>query len=134
MIHLKTSTRNWERREISRIVNLTMNWCKKNFGINKRKTYEVNWRCVKNWETDKECGQYVADENEIEIYWNNMLSIKEIIDTCIHEWTHYKQPILTKYHKWKGPYNKNPYEIAARKAEKIYTPICWNEIKNKVNR
>lgn len=134
MIHLHTSTRNWTRREISRIVNLTMSWCRKNLGINKRKAYELNIRIVKNTDTDKECGQYEAEWNEIEIYWNNMASVKEIVDTCIHEWTHYKQPILTKYHKWKGPYSKNPYEIEARKAEKLYTPICWSEIKNKVNR
>jgi hypothetical protein len=111
-----------------------MNWCRKEFGINKRKTYEVTWKCVKNWETDDECGQYLPEENEIEIYWNNMLTVREIIETCIHEWTHYHQPILTKYHKWQGSYSKNPFEVEARKNEKIYTPICWKEIKKKVNR
>lgn len=134
MIHLKTSTRKWERREISRIVNLTMNWCRRELGINKRKTYEVVWKCVKNTECDKECGQYLAEENEIEIYWNNLLNVKEIIETCIHEWAHSKQPIRSHYFKWQGSYSKNPFEIEARKYEKKYTPMCWEAIKHKVNR
>jgi hypothetical protein len=89
---------------------------------------------VKNWDTEDECGQYDSEENEIEVYWNNMTSIKEIVQTCIHEWVHYKQPIRTHYHRWKGPYSKNPFEIEATRKEKKYAPICWKEIKNKVNR
>ena len=134
MIHLHTSTRNWKRREISRIVNLTMSWCRNNLGINNRKSYELNIRILKNTESEDECGQYEAEWNEIEIYWNNMLSIKEIISTCIHEWAHSKQPIRSQYFKWKGSYHRNPFEVEARKYEKIYTPICWKEIKSKVNR
>jgi hypothetical protein len=111
-----------------------MSWCRNNLGINKRKLYELNIRVVKNTESKDECGQYEAEWNEIEIYWNNMLNVKEIIETCIHEWSHYRQPIRSQYFKWKGPYSKNPYEVEARKNEKIYTPICWNEIKSKVNR
>lgn len=111
-----------------------MNWCRRELGINKRKTYEVIWKCVKNTESDDECGQYEPEWNEIEIYWNNMLNVKEIIETCIHEWAHSKQPIRSQYFKWKGPYSKNPFEIEAKKYEKKYTPMCWEAIKHKVNR
>lgn len=134
MIRLNTSTRRMSRREISRIITLTMNWCKRNLGVNKRKQYELQIRVLKNTECETECGQYLPETNEIELYWNNLLTIKEVVDTCIHEWTHYRQPILTKYHKWTGSYSKNPYEVEARKAEKKYTPICWDEIKHKVNK
>jgi hypothetical protein len=122
------------RREIVKIINLTMKWCLHNFGPNKRKRYELTIACIKNTETDKECGQYCPEENLIEIYWNNLEDVREVIATCIHEWTHYKQPILTKYHKFTGPYCRNPFELEARKYEKKYTPLCWKDIKSKLNK
>lgn len=132
MIRLNTSTKGMSREEVSRLIHITLRWCKRRFGINKRKTWEVTWRVLKA-DDPHECGQYLPEDNEIEIYWNNMTSMKEIIATCIHEWTHYKQPILTKYHRWEGPYHWNPYEVQARRAEKEFTSECWNEIKHKVN-
>lgn len=121
------------RDEVTRLINITLRWCKRHFGINRRKTWELTWRVIKS-DDPRDCGQYLPEENQIEIYWNNMTSMKEIVATCIHEWTHYKQPILTKYHKWNGSYSKNPFEIEARKKEREFTPLCWNEIKDKVNR
>lgn len=134
MIRLNTTTKGMTRQEVVRIINLTMRWCKSTFGLNNRKAYELKIKCIKNYETDKECGQYLPEENEIEIYWNNLDDVQEVIATCIHEWTHYKQPILTKYHKFDGPYCRNPFELEARKYEKKYTPLCWQDIKYKVNK
>jgi hypothetical protein len=133
MIRLNTSTKGMSRDEVVRLVNMSLRWCRKQFGPNRRKMWELTWRVIKD-DDPKACGQYLPEENQIEIYWNNMSSVKEIIATCIHEWTHYKQPILTKYHKWNGPYCRNPFEIEARKKEREFTPLCWNEIKNKVNK
>lgn len=133
MMTLKTPVRKIGPKEARRITEMVLRWCRKEFGDNRRKAYLLKWYIQRN-ENPKECGEYVADENEIYIYWNNLDNIEEIIRTCIHEWTHYKQPILTRYFKFKGPYSKNPFEIKATRAEEKYTPICWNALKKKINK
>ena len=132
-ITLKTPIKHFERAEIIRMSRIALNWCKREFGMNNRKKYELTYSFAKG---DKnECGHYDAEENEIGIYWNQISNIKELIGTCIHEWTHYKQPILAHYYKHKSiEYKNNPYEIAARKAERKFYKVCWESIQHKINR
>lgn len=133
MITLNTRTRKFSRADRVRIIDMTMRWCKKNLGINRRKWTDVTWKSLRYDDDPLDCGQYLPEENQIEIYWSNLVTVRELVSTCIHEWVHYKQPILTKYHKWKGSYKTNPYEIEATKLEKKYTPVCWQDIQHKVN-
>ena len=72
--------------------------------------------------------------NEILIYYGSIDNIKELLQTCIHEWTHQLQPIRTKYYKYPGSYSRNPYERQARRNEDKYTPIVWKELKHKINK
>lgn len=118
------------RREIIRLIKYTLNWCKSTFGVNKRKQYDLEISIMKN-EHPKECGEYEPIDNKIYIYWNNLDTPDEIIRTCIHEWIHYKQPILTKYFKYKGTYASHPFEKEARRQEQANTGMCWNDIKDK---
>jgi len=106
---------------------MALRWCKRHLGVNKRKKFEPIWSVVKGYDTD--CGAYDADDNEIWIYWDQCEDVRELIATCIHEWTHQLQPIRTKYYKYPGSYSRNPYEREARRNEDKYTKECWTHIK-----
>lgn len=134
MIELETEIKSLDRVKIVSMGNMIMRWCRNKFGVNKRKRWQPIWYIRKSLDDDEICGEYDATDNEVYIYYNNILDVKELIETCIHEWTHQNQPILTKYNKYPGTYSRNPYERQARYAEKKWTPVCWNELKNRINK
>jgi hypothetical protein len=132
MIYLSTPISRLGREPTVRIANMAMRWCRTNLGVNRRKKYEPLWYIHKGYE-DKVCGEYDDTDNEVHIYWDQCEDVRELIETCIHEWTHQLQPITSKYYKYPGSYSRNPYERQARYNEKKYTPILWDNIKYKVN-
>lgn len=127
MIYLNTKVQGLGRAPAVSIAQMAMRWCKRELGINKRKKFEPIWSIVKGDDTD--CGAYDADDNEVWIYWDQCEDVRELIATCIHEWTHQLQPIRTKYYKYPGSYSRNPYEREARRNEEKYTKQCWTHIK-----
>lgn len=131
-MRLNTSIKKLNRQQILQIVNMTMSWCKKYLGMSEYKRNYCTWKLIKNLECNEETGYYDPRNNVIYIYWNNMDNIKDIISTCIHEWTHYQQPILKEYYKWNGTYSKNPYQRKAYYKEHTKLFTCWNEIKIKL--
>ena len=133
MIYLNTKVQGLGRAPAVSIAHMAMRWCRRELGINKRKKFEPIWSIVKGY-GDNDCGAYDADDNEVWIYWDQCESVRELIQTCIHEWTHQLQPIRTKYFKYPGTYSRNPYERAARYAEKKHTPACWAHIKKHINK
>jgi hypothetical protein len=132
MIYLSTPIKKVGRVEAVRIANFVLRWCRRELGVNKRKKYYPLWYIVKGEEGL--CGEYDHDENEVYVYWDQCDDVRELISTCIHEWTHQLQPIRTKYFKYPGTYSRNPYERAARRNEEKYTPIVWKLIKPKINK
>jgi hypothetical protein len=134
MIELNTHIKSLGRVDSVRIANMALRWCKKNLGVNGRKRWQPIWYVRKALDGDDVCGEYDATDNEVYIFWNNCEDVEELISTCIHEWTHQNQPILTKYHKYPGSYSRNPYERQARYAEKKWLPICWKELQSKINK
>jgi hypothetical protein len=132
MIYLSTPIKKVGRVEAVRIANFVLRWCRRELGVNKRKKYYPVWYVVKGEEGL--CGEYDHDENEVYVYWDQCDDVRELISTCIHEWTHQLQPIRTKYFKYPGTYSRNPYERAARRNEEKYTPIVWRLIKPKINK
>ena len=134
MIYLKSKTNELGRKEAVRIAKATLKGCERVMGVNRRKKWLVKTYIRKAMEGDDTCGEYDCWDNEIYIYWNNCETIRELVATCIHEWTHQNQPILTKYYKYPGTYSRNPYERQAKYNETKWTPICWNEIKKSINK
>ena len=130
MIYLNTKIESLGRKEVVSIANICLRWCRRHMGVNNRKKYQPIWYVVKGWDDD--CGQYDATDNEVYIYYNNNLDIRELIGTCIHEWTHQLQPILTKYDRYPGTYSRNPYEREARRNEDKYTKACWSHIRKRL--
>jgi hypothetical protein len=133
-IYLNSPIEKLGRKEAVRIGNMVFTWCKKNMGVNNRKQYELT-HYFTDWHDDKNvCGEYDDSSNEVFIYYKNLKDVREMIATIIHEWKHTLQPLRTQYQKYKGPYKGNPFEIEARRAEKLFLKPCWESIKNKVNK
>ena len=133
MIGLDTKINEIGRDPTVRIAHMALRWCKRKFGINKRKKYQPVWY-VRRSDVPDICGEYDDEHNEVLVYWDQCEDVKEVIQTCIHEWTHQLQPITTKYYKYPGSYSRNPFERQARYKEKKYTPIFWDEYKDKINK
>lgn len=111
----------------------TLKWCKKFLGPNLRKKKPIKLSILKRTRRDDDktdCGSYHSAENRIIIYYLNCPSIKEVVGTVIHEYTHYLQS-NKKYFEFMEHYHyyAHPYEIQARKNEEKYTNKCIRYIK-----
>jgi hypothetical protein len=134
-VYATTTTSKLGRKESVRIANMALRWCRNTLGVNRRKKYAPVWYIARTPDWDKAVnGYYDPSDNIIVIYWDNCHNVQDIIATCIHEWTHQNQPILTQYSKYSGPYDSNPYEIEATMNETVYGAQCWNVIKAKINK
>lgn len=129
MIYLNTPVSTLGRSNAIALTRRTLKWCERTLGTNGRKRYRLRAYVRRGPDDDDICGEYDCWDNEIYIYWDKCDTVRELISTCIHEWTHSLQPILTKYYKYPGTYSRNPYERQARYNEKKWTPICWKEIR-----
>ena len=125
-------------REQKRIVRMTIQWCRELLGENHRRKNEFTYyvgpqpkRLLKQY--GKYYGCYDCLENKLNIYPENNKNVKELIQTTIHEYTHYTQPIRSKYYKLDEQYGyvRNPFEVVARKNEGLYK-LCWKQIKNNI--
>lgn len=133
MVYLKTKLKTLDRGPTIRIANHALRWCRDNLGINKRKKYQPYWSITKGVDANL-VGEYDSDENAVFIYYRGIEDVKELVQTCIHEWTHQNQPIATKYFKYPGTYSRNPYERAALYAEKKHYRALWDDIKQNINK
>lgn len=133
-IYLNTPTASLGRAPTVRIARMAMAWCRKHIGENPRKHTRPLACITKSYSDDTICGEYDCYTNEIYVYWNKCDNVREVISTCIHEWTHQMQPIRSKYFNYPGTYSRNPFERQARYAEMKWTPVLWKEIKDKVNK
>lgn len=131
MIRLNTKLKNLERGPTIRIATLALRWCRDTLGVNNRKKYKPAWTINKGYDADI-VGEYDDEQNEVFIYYGGIDDVKELIQTCIHEWTHQLQPITTKYYKYPGSYSRNPYERQARYNELKHYKPCWDHIKTKI--
>lgn len=122
------------RKEAVRIGKQAERWCRANMGLNSRKKFDPIITYYKSLPEDGCMGEYRYWDNEIIVYYNNTPTIKDLIQTIIHEWQHQLQP-MTKYEGMdsKHGYEDNPMEIEAMEAEKDYYKILWMAIKQKLN-
>lgn len=123
------------RNEVLKIGRAAERWCRDNMGINRRKKYDPTITYYKSLPTDKCMGEYRHWDNEIIVYYNNTPTIKEFIQTIIHEWQHQLQP-MSKYDAMLDMvgYEEHPLEIAAEAAEKKHYKSLWKAIKPKLNK
>ena len=108
-----------------------LNWCWDNLGSSKFQSYKKP-DIIYDWVTSDLLGEWVSSDNEITIYVNEIDSLKEFIQTIIHEYVHYLQsPIWYSRHWNRKPNQKyfdHPYEAEAEEVAVTYWKVCKKEI------
>lgn len=115
--------------------NLTLKWCKKNLGVNRRKKFpKVVVKIRANNSDGIPYGEYYFIENRIVIYDSKCKSIKDVVSTVIHEYTHYLQS-MKKYFEYFNThyYSTHPFEREAIKNSNFYTSKCMYKIKKLIS-
>jgi hypothetical protein len=128
--YLKTDTSTLTRSQLRVIADATINYCITTLGTKSAK--RVPTLSIVKRGRSRKYGQYDVNNNHIEIHYNICGTVQMVIQTIIHEYTHYMQNLRhyqVLYSKF--GYDNHPQEIEARKNEKLYSP-CWKEIKNKI--
>jgi hypothetical protein len=126
-------------RELKKITKLVIVWCLDHLGENRRvknKPLEIELDFNPD---EKYCGEYDREEDRriIKIFINDInknKKIKDLIATGLHEFRHDLQPFYLYdylYHKY--GYKNHPHEREARRTEKNFSHVCWEDIKHKVN-
>lgn len=128
--YLKTDTSTLTRTALRLIAKETINYCIATLG--KKRCLPLPTVSIVKRGRSRRYGQYDPRKNKIEIHYNVCGTVQMIIQTIIHEYTHYTQN-LTKYDILYSQYgyDNHPQEVEARKNEKLYSP-CWKQIKNKI--
>lgn len=130
---LLTKTESLSFSDVTTIATATIDWCEKNIG--------VNWRYprprlsllggVIDDMPNTMYGEYDVEDNIIIINLQCNVYVRCLIKTIIHEYTHYLQPIKTKYQKLakKHGYYDNPLEVEARFNENTKYKDCFKDLK-----
>lgn len=113
--------------------NLILNWCRKNLGINRYRKTKPKVSVRINFPKDETerfiKGAYYAEENRIIVYHINVDSIEMLVQTIIHEYTHYLQSDKKYWDYFKTHYySSHPYERQAERNELKYTDQCLCDI------
>ena len=88
-------------------------------------------------ESDSTKAQWVDKDNTIYIYYPNMMNEEDVIRSVLHEFEHTHQDAKKNEKYREQGYDNNPYEIAARNAEKNwkqYTTIDEVDYHSKLSR
>jgi len=121
-IFLKTNTQDLPLKKVKEISSLTLMYCIAKFGVHKYK--KVPTISVINNPDRKYYGMFVCGTNKIVINRAHAFSVKLLVQTILHEYTHYLQNMNEyKLVLKKVGYNKHPYEVEARNNEKHYTEV-----------
>jgi hypothetical protein len=121
----------------SKFVNEVLNWCMNNMDYPTGHKYYPQVKILYYKTKRNRFGDYTSNTRLIRIFINNHISVEELINTVIHEYTHYldmpfkqNQKEYNRYLKQKGYYD-NPFEINARETAEKYTSICLKDMKLK---
>jgi len=115
---------------IRTIVCETIRWCETNLGA---KSYGVDYsvRTLPVGYTPA-YGMYDYNKRTIMVFRNYAPTVKAVIRSVLHEYTHYLQNLRWYNHTLsKVGYNKHPQEREARVMEELYSQ-CWGDIKVKL--
>lgn len=117
-----TKISNLSTKKINCIVDKCLSFCKENLGVNKRKRKPLTIIVDYNPYDEVYFGEYYPSLNEIRIYKDEIKTVEDFCKVFIHEYTHYLQPVLTKYSKMLDDYGyeSHPFEIEANLNEDIY--------------
>lgn len=129
-LRVNTPTSKLDNKTLRKIVLMSTVWCQENMGVNNRRKNPFKLSIIKQVSGAPCYGMFDEVENKIYIFHNNCPNIKMLIQTVLHEYTHYLQPIRGSYMKLMDEYGyqDHPMEIEAREMEGYYLNV-WNKIK-----
>jgi len=121
-ILLKTNTQELTLKKVKEIASLTLMYSIAKFGVHKYK--KVPKVSVINNPDDKFYGMFDCGTNKIVINRAYATNVKLLVQTLLHEYTHYLQNMNTYIQLYKKVgYDKHPFEVDARNSEKLYTEV-----------
>ena len=128
--YLKTPTSTMTVHQIRKVVKETIKWCELNLG---KKSYPLNYSVRTLGKVDNPAyGVYNYNIRTMTIFRDYCPTIKMVICSVLHEYTHYLQNLRHYESVLKRVgYDKHPQEIEARGMENLYS-VCWKDIKNKI--
>ena len=128
----KTEINKLYKYQIEKIVDLALDWCITTFGVRKwcpSFTVDVVKEAIGNG-----AGWYLPfrHDPEISINANANIIVMDLIDTTIHEYSHYLQKDFRRHYdqlSTEYEYHNHPLEIEAKDTAKKYRRICFTTIK-----
>ena len=116
-----------------KIITLTLEWCQKFFTAPTIKRRRELLFMIYNSPTHQVYGQYCDKNHWLSINLSTSNTVKELVKTTIHEYTHVCQDLkeYSLMNKQVG-YDKNPFEKEACYNEQMYYTNCWRSIKGKL--
>jgi len=134
---LLTKTEDLTFSQTTSIAISVIDWCEKNIGVNwryPRPKITLLGGIIDNM-SNTTYGEYCVVDNLISINLERNVYVRCLIKTIIHEYTHYLQPIRTKYQKLakKHGYYDNPLEVEARYNEETRYKDCFKHLKKIIN-
>ena len=131
-LYLKTKTEDMTTPELRKLVCETIKWCEANIG-KKYKSRTLKYRVLTLREKYTPAyGMYSPDNNTLYVFRNYAPTVKMVIKSVLHEYTHFMQNLRWYSHTLsKVGYMKHPQEQQARGMEFFYRS-CWYEIKSKL--
>jgi hypothetical protein len=129
---LHSRTKKMTTPELRKLVCETIKWCETNIG-RKYKSRTLKYRVLTLGEKYTPAyGMYCPDKNTLYVFRNHAPTVKMVIKSVLHEYTHFMQNLRWYGHTLaKVGYNKHPQELQARGMEFFYDK-CWEEIKDKL--
>lgn len=119
-ILLKTDTRDLSLTKVKEIAKLTLMFGVAKFGTHKYK--KVPTVSIINNPKLAYYGMFVCATNTIVVNRAYAFNVKSLVQTILHEYTHYLQNMNEyKLVLKKVGYDAHPYEVEARNSEKYYT-------------
>ena len=120
------------KKETEELVMEIFYFCRKSLGMIPRNgSYPLIW--IRPRKKSGSFGEYSPHMHMIEIFSAECESLRRFVDTVIHEYTHACQPWIgvryTAYSKKFG-YQKNPFEIEARRVAKENRTECLKHLSN----
>jgi hypothetical protein len=127
---LHSRTKKMTTPELRKLVCETIKWCETNIG-RKYKSRTLKYRVLTLGEKYTPAyGMYCPDKNTLYVFRNHAPTVKMVIKSVLHEYTHFMQNLRWYGHTLsKVGYDKHPQELQARGMEFFYDK-CWEEIKD----
>lgn len=107
----------------SKTAKIALEFCIKTFGV--KSGLDIP-KIIIHRIPNKNMGEYDSTTNIIHIYKNSHKSFLEVMDTIIHEYTHYLQNMRAYdiFAKTGTPYKDNPYELEAFRMGSMFKKHC----------